>query len=114
MRILCLFQRCGTNHRIYRGFRLQRFAEGEHWECAACGRQASVTAGTVMHGLKLPLFWAVYLMATHSNGIAAPATARVAGVGIVQVGLAGDLLASQGPSARRIVLLMSRLLQRSW
>ena len=31
MRILCLFQRCGTNHRIYRGFRLQRFAEGEHW-----------------------------------------------------------------------------------
>src|SRR5512132_4283253 len=69
MRILCLFQRCGTNHRIYRGFRLQRFAEGEHWECAACGRQASVTAGTVMHGLKLPLFWAVYLMATHSNAL---------------------------------------------
>ena len=34
MRILCLFQRCGTNHRIYRGFRLQRFAKGEHWECA--------------------------------------------------------------------------------
>lgn len=34
MRILCLFQRCCTNHRIYRGFRLQRFAKGEHWECA--------------------------------------------------------------------------------
>ena len=33
-----------------------------------------VTAGTVMHASKLPLtvwFWAAYLMATHSNGIAA-------------------------------------------
>ena len=36
--------------------------------------QTSVTAGTVMHGSKLPLtvwFWAAYLMATHSNGISA-------------------------------------------
>lgn len=44
------------------------------WECASCGRQTSVTAGTVMHASKLPLtvwFWAAYLMATHSNGIAA-------------------------------------------
>ena len=44
------------------------------WECAGCARQTSVTAGTVMHGSKLPLtvwFWAAYLMATHSNGIAA-------------------------------------------
>ena len=44
------------------------------WECAGCGRQTSVTAGTMMHGSKLPLtvwFWAAYLMATHSNGIAA-------------------------------------------
>jgi ISXO2-like transposase domain/Transposase zinc-ribbon domain len=43
-------------------------------ECAGCGRQTSVTAGTVMHASKLPLtvwFWAAYLMATHSNGIAA-------------------------------------------
>lgn len=43
-------------------------------ECAECGRQTSVTAGTVMHGSKLPLtvwFWAAYLMATHSNGISA-------------------------------------------
>jgi hypothetical protein len=33
-----------------------------------------VTAGTILHGAKLPLtiwFWAAYLMATHSNGIAA-------------------------------------------
>ena len=43
-------------------------------ECAMCGKQTSVTAGTVMHGSKLPLtvwFWAAYLMATHSNGISA-------------------------------------------
>jgi len=44
------------------------------FECAACHRQTSVTAGTVMHGAKLPLhvwFWAAFLMATHSNGISA-------------------------------------------
>jgi len=44
------------------------------WECAGCGRQTSVTAGTIMHHSKLPLttwFWAAYLMATHSNGISA-------------------------------------------
>ena len=44
------------------------------WECAACGRQTSVTAGTVMHGSKVPLrtwFLAAHLMATHSNGISA-------------------------------------------
>ena len=45
-----------------------------HLRCAACGKQTSVTAGTILHGSKLPLiawFWAVYLMATHSNGISA-------------------------------------------
>ena len=44
------------------------------YECAKCGRQTSVTAGTIMHHSKLPLtawFWAAYLMATHSNGISA-------------------------------------------
>ena len=44
------------------------------YECSKCHRQTSVTAGTVMHGSKLPLskwFWAAYLMATHSNGISA-------------------------------------------
>src|SRR3954452_22188621 len=44
------------------------------WECAHCGKQTSVTAGTIMHHSKLPLtlwFWAAYLMATHSNGISA-------------------------------------------
>src|ERR1700730_18737594 len=44
------------------------------YECASCGRQTSVTAGTIMHHSKLPLttwFWAAYRMATHSNGISA-------------------------------------------
>src|ERR1700751_2704941 len=43
-------------------------------ECAGCGKQTSVTAGTIMHHSKLPLtawFWAAYLMATPSNGISA-------------------------------------------
>ena len=41
---------------------------------SGCGKQTSVTAGTIMHHSKLPLttwFWAAYLMATHSNGISA-------------------------------------------
>ena len=44
------------------------------YECVACGRQTSVTAGTVMHRTKLSLtiwFWAAHLMATHSNGMSA-------------------------------------------
>jgi hypothetical protein len=44
------------------------------YECASCGRQTSVVAGTIMHASTLPLtnwFWAAFLMATHSNGISA-------------------------------------------
>jgi hypothetical protein len=44
------------------------------YECIDCGRQTSITAGTVMHRTKLPLtiwFWAAHLMATHSNGMSA-------------------------------------------
>ena len=54
------------------------------WECAGCGKQTSVTAGTVMHHSKLPLtiwFWATYLMATHSNGISALQLQRQLGFG---------------------------------
>ena len=54
------------------------------WECAACHRQTSITAGTVMHGSKLSLtvwFWAAYLMATHSNGISARQMGRQLGLG---------------------------------
>jgi predicted RNA-binding Zn-ribbon protein involved in translation (DUF1610 family) len=44
------------------------------YECVACERQTSVTAGTIMQRTKLPLttwFWAAHLMATHSNGMSA-------------------------------------------
>jgi hypothetical protein len=54
------------------------------WECAGCGKQTSVTAGTVMHGSKLELtvwFWAAYLMATHSNGMSARQLWRQLGLG---------------------------------
>ena len=65
------------------GFRCPACAHEKGWphggkrftfECAACGKQTSVTAGTILHGSKLSLsvwFWAAYLMATHSNGISA-------------------------------------------
>ena len=42
--------------------------------CASCGKETSVTAGTVMHRTHLPLsvwFWAAWLVATHSNGMSA-------------------------------------------
>src|SRR6476659_9867225 len=54
------------------------------YQCAACGRQTSVTAGTIIHASKLPLttwFWAAYLMATHSNGISALQLQRQLGLG---------------------------------
>jgi transposase-like protein len=44
------------------------------YECSDCGRQTSITAGTTLHGTKLPLtvwFWAAHLMSTHSNGMSA-------------------------------------------
>ena len=44
------------------------------FECAGCGRQTSVTAGTVMHRSHLPLktwFTAVHIVTSHSNGISA-------------------------------------------
>ena len=44
------------------------------YECSACGRQTSITAGTALHRTKLPLtvwFWAAHLMSTHSNGMSA-------------------------------------------
>ncbi len=54
------------------------------FECAACAKQTSVTAGTIMHGSKLRLhvwFWAAYLMATHSNGISAMQLWKQLGLG---------------------------------
>jgi len=65
------------------GFACPRCGGGKAWrleskpwtyQCVGCGRQTSVTAGTIMHHSKLPLttwFWAAYVMATQPNGISA-------------------------------------------
>jgi hypothetical protein len=65
------------------GFRCPACGHDRAWElgrerltlqCAACERQVSVTAGTVLHGSHLGLrtwFLAAWLVATHRNGIAA-------------------------------------------
>ena len=49
------------------------------FQCKACGYQASVTAGTVLHRSKMPLvqwFWAAYLVTTHTPGLSALQFAR--------------------------------------
>ena len=75
------------------GFRCPACGHDEAWElarerltlqCAACERQVSVTAGTVLHGSHLPLrtwFLAAWLMATHANGISARQLWRQLGLG---------------------------------
>jgi transposase-like protein len=53
------------------------------WECAACHRQTSVTAGTVLHKTRTPLhlwFWAAYLMTTATPGISALQLQRQLGI----------------------------------
>jgi predicted RNA-binding Zn-ribbon protein involved in translation (DUF1610 family) len=60
--------------------------ESKSWtyECARCGRQTSVTAGTIMHHSKLPLttwFWAAWVMATQPNGISASQLQRELALG---------------------------------
>jgi transposase-like protein len=62
---VCL--RCG-NRRAY------ELARQRHWQCAACGRQVSLTAKTILHNTKTPLtawFWAAYLMTTDKRGVSA-------------------------------------------
>jgi Transposase zinc-ribbon domain len=65
------------------GFRCPACGHDKGWElgrerltlqCAACERQVSVTAGTVLHGSHLGLrtwFLAAWLVATHKNGMSA-------------------------------------------
>lgn len=53
------------------------------FQCKACRRQTSVTAGTVFHGLRHPLsvlLWAVYLVATTKKGISAMELQRKLGL----------------------------------
>src|SRR3954453_16386833 len=54
------------------------------FECAECGRQTSVRAGTILHDSKLALttwFLAAFLIATHSNGLSARQLQRMLGLG---------------------------------
>ena len=54
------------------------------WICTACGRQTSITAGTVMHRTRLELrtwFWAAYLVSTFHPGISAKQLQRQLGLG---------------------------------
>jgi hypothetical protein len=53
------------------------------WECAGCGRQTSVTAGTIMDHTHTPLslwFWSAHLVATHTPGISAVQLHRQLGI----------------------------------
>ena len=55
-----------------RGWELKR--RRASWECAACGKETSVSAGTIMHRSHLPLktwFMAAHIVTSHSNGISA-------------------------------------------
>jgi transposase-like protein len=54
------------------------------WICTGCGRQTSITAGTVMHKTRMPLrtwFWAAYLVSTFHPGISAKQLQRQLGIG---------------------------------
>jgi hypothetical protein len=52
-------------------------------ECAACGYQCSVTAGTIFHKTRTPLvswFWAIYRMSHDKKGISAMQLSKEVGV----------------------------------
>lgn len=70
--------KCGSGNAILLTSRANTYA------CKDCGTQTSATAGTVMHGTKLPLtvwFWAAHLLATHSNGMSARQLMGQLGIG---------------------------------
>lgn len=53
------------------------------WQCKACGRQTSLTAGSALHRTRLPLtvwFWATYLVTTHTPGLSAVQLQRQLGI----------------------------------
>ena len=57
--------------------------ERNAFQCRACRRQTSVTAGTVMHRTHLPLtvwFWVIYLCATDKRGISTVQLSRTLGI----------------------------------
>jgi transposase-like protein len=71
-----LCPRCGGRSR---GYMASRRVE----ECADCGYQCSVTAGTIFHKTRVPLtgwFWAIYRMGPDKKGISALQLSKEIGV----------------------------------
>ena len=77
-----------AEHKWPDGFRCPECGHSTAWQsgarfvCRSCRHQTSLTAGTVLHGSRLPLltwFWAAYLVAT-DNGINALSLGRKLGV----------------------------------
>ena len=76
------------------GFRCSRCGESKtwplrsgRWQCAGCGHQVSVTAGTIFQGTRTPLtvwFRAMWWMTSQKNGISALGLQRVLGLGSYQ------------------------------
>jgi transposase-like protein len=76
------------------GVRCPRCAGRDGWrlgvgrrECAVCGRQASVTAGTIFHRTRTPLqlwFAAAWQMTSHKHGVSAVGVQRSLGLGSYQ------------------------------
>src|SRR5512133_2188306 len=57
------------------------------WQCAGCGRQVSVTAGTIFQDTRTPLtvwFRAMWWVTTQKNGVSALGLQRVLGLGSYQ------------------------------
>jgi transposase-like protein len=57
------------------------------WECAVCGRQASVTAGTIFHRTRTPLqlwFAVAWQMTSQKHGVSALGVQRSLGLGSYQ------------------------------
>jgi transposase-like protein/ribosomal protein L37AE/L43A len=76
------------------GFQCPRCGESKtwrlqsgRWQCARCGHQVSVTAGTIFQGTRTPLtvwFRAMWWMTSQKNGISALGLQRVLGWGSYQ------------------------------
>jgi hypothetical protein len=72
------------------GFRCRQFSGGKSWpvrgvlfQCAACGYQTSVTAGTIFQDTRTPLpvwFPAMWWVTTQKNGASALGLQRVLGL----------------------------------
>lgn len=69
---------CGSTHAY-----VYRMASGPGWQCQACDRQTSLTAGTIFHASKLPLtvwFQAMYFLTQAKNNVSALELRRLLGV----------------------------------